>query len=69
MAVISTVKCTKFQVKYANNNGTYTFDNLKNTGVTDDNILATAQAFASVQKYPVEKFYKIVDSSLAESNA
>ncbi len=64
MAVSSTIKATKFQIKYTDKNGTYTFSNLKNSGITDDNILATAQAFISVQKYGAEKIYKIVDSQL-----
>lgn len=67
MAVTNTVKATKFQIKYANNNGSYTFSDLKNSGITDDNILATAQAFASVQKYAAEKIYKIVDSNLEKT--
>lgn len=67
MAVTSTVKATKFQLKYADNQGTYTFSDLKNSGITDDDILSTAQAFASVQKFNTEKIYKIVDYTLAES--
>ncbi len=66
MSIVNTVKATKFQLKYANNNGSYTFSDLKNSGITDDNILNTAQAFASVQRFNTEKIYKIIDSTLEE---
>jgi len=66
MSIVNTVKATKFQIKYANNNGSYTFSDLKNSGITDDNILNTAQAFASVQRFNTEKIYKIIDSTLEE---
>lgn len=69
MAVTSTIKATKFQIKYANNGGTYTFDSLKNSGITDNNILSTAQAFASIQKPTAEKYFKIVDYTLEDSQA
>lgn len=67
MAATSTVKATKFQIKYVDNHGTYTFANIKNTGVTDANILATAQAFASIQKYGAEKIFKIVDKQITNA--
>lgn len=66
MSIVNTVKATKFQLKYANNNGSYTFSDLKNSGITDDNILNTAQAFASVQRFNTEKIYKIIDSTLED---
>lgn len=66
MAIQSTVVKTKFQLQYSNKNGTYTFSGIKNSNVSDDNILATAQAFASVQKYNTERIFKIVDSKLSE---
>ena len=69
MAITNTIKATKFQLKYANNNGSYTFSDLKNSDVTDDNILITAQAFASVQKFSTEKIYKIIDSILEKTQA
>jgi len=69
MAVTSTIKATKFQIKYANNGGSYTFDNLKNSGTTDNAILATAQAFASIQKSTAEKYFKIIDYILEGSQA
>jgi len=69
MAVTSTIKATKFQIKYANNNGTYTFDGLKNSGITDNAILATAQAFASIQKPTAEKYFKIIDYNLEDSQS
>jgi len=64
MAATSTVKTTKFQIKYVDGHGTYTFSNVKNSGVTDANILATAQAFASIQKYGAEKIFKIIDKEI-----
>ena len=66
MSVTNTVTATKFQLKYSNGNGSYTYSGIKNSGKTDDAILTTAQAFASVQKYTTEKIYKIVDSILTE---
>ena len=67
MAIVNTIKATKFQLKYVNNQGSYTFSDLKNSGITDDNILNTAQAFASVQKFNTEKIYKLVDSTLEQA--
>jgi hypothetical protein len=64
MAATSSIKATKFQIKYTNNNGTYTFANIKNSGVTDANILATAQAFVSIQEYDAERIFKLVDSTI-----
>jgi len=69
MAVTSTIKATKFQIKYTNNDGTYTFDGLKNSGTTDNAILATARAFASVQKPTAEKYFKIIDYTLEDSES
>ena len=66
MAATSSVKATKFQIKYTNNNGTYTFANIKNSGVTDANILATAQAFVLLQKYDADKIFKLVDSKISD---
>jgi len=64
MAVKTTKIATKFKLKYSQKNGSFTFSKIKNTDVTDENILKTAMAFASVQKYGVEKIYKITDSKL-----
>ena len=69
MAITNTVTKTKFQLKYVDGHGTYTYSGLKNSGITDDAILATAQAFASVQYYNTEKIYKITDSILTEEEA
>jgi hypothetical protein len=69
MAVTNTIKATKFQLKYANNKGSYTFSDLKNSGTTDDKILATAQAFASVQESSTEKIYKLIDNKLEKTQA
>ena len=66
MAATSSVKAVKFQIKYANNNGTYTFANIKKSGVTDANILATAQAFVSIQAYDADKIFKLVDSTISD---
>lgn len=66
MAATSSVKAVKFQIKYINNHGTYTFANIKKSGVTDANILNTAQAFVLLQKYDADKIFKLVDSKISD---
>lgn len=64
MAVAASALKTKFQLKFEK--GSRTYANCKEDAA-DENIFAAASTIAGLQKKPVEKVVKIVESELANA--
>jgi hypothetical protein len=61
--MIEEIAATKFQIKYANNKGSFTFNKIKNY-TTDEDIKKIAEAFVLLQRYDKEKIFKIIETNL-----
>ncbi|MDR1150398.1 MAG: hypothetical protein LBJ93_02080 [Clostridiales bacterium] len=64
----SEIISTKFKIKYSDKNGSFTFNKIKKSGIRDIDILNTAKDFALLQKYEVDKIFKIIDTKLSDIN-